>query len=173
MEIKRDAFGTETMISLSNEELERAAKEYLWNTARREVLRQIEDMEEYEDVPASLIDTITADFREKMDGDLYDEQILSTIHKYEKELEEFKPKFKVYSKEVTLTITHEYTIKAKSEEEADQIFEAWSERHARDMVEDMVEQHDLEYEGDWDYGSTYEEEGRNPDYADISEDDIR
>lgn len=173
MEIMRDAFGQATMIKLTAEELERAAKEYLYNTARREVLRQIEDVGEYVDVPADLIDKITMDFREKMDGDLYDEQILATIHKYDKELEEFKPKFKVYSKEVTLTITHEYTIKAKSEEEAEQIFEAWSERHARDMVEDMVEQDGLEYDGDWEYGYIYEEKGRNPDYADISEDDIR
>ena len=67
MEIMRDAFGQTTMIKLTAEELERAAKEYLYNTARREVLRQIEDMEEYQDVPADLIDKITADFREKID----------------------------------------------------------------------------------------------------------
>ena len=79
--------------------------------------------------------------------------------------------WKVFSKEVTLTLTHEYTIKAKNREDADRIFNAWTEtRNGVDTMESDFE--DEIGNGDWDYGYAYEDEYTDPNYADISKEDL-
>lgn len=166
MEIKRTAFGTETTIALTNEELERAAKEYLWNTARREVVRQIDDWEEYENVTADLIDTITSEFREKMDGTTYDETLLAVIHQHDDELEEFKQKFHCFSVRVEQVKSRYYTIRAKDEDEAESILK-WRVENNEDGMSDDFEYEDAEY--DWncidpdDYTSPEDAELRGDD----------
>ena len=127
--------------------------------------------ENYKDIPDELIKKIAKNFRERMDaiaenmGDEFD----AAVAQYEDELEQYKEKWKVFSKNVTLTLEHEFKIVARNDEEAEALFEQWSERHGREMTETLTD--DAEYNGDFDYDSVYEEEGENPEYADIKPED--
>ena len=162
MEITRNILNNDMTINLTSEELERAAMEYLYRTARVEVVRQIEDMEEYKNVPDDLIDVITTEFREKMDGDLRDEMILAAIHQHDEELEEYKQKWKVFSVKVTQTKERWFTVRAKDESDADTLLEEFL-NDSWDKAAEYFEDEDGEYD------SYYLEEDRctDPDDAEI------
>lgn len=150
---------------LTGIELERAFNEYQYTHDKAEVLHQLKDLE-YNDVPDDVVDRIVAKFRGELDGDTFDAMVIGCIENFEDELEEYKRKWKVFSVELTRTLKHEYTIKARDEDEAQRIFERWCEHHENVIASDM---HDEDPEDDT--GFFYEEEGCNPDYADITEEE--
>lgn len=160
-----------TKYELTGIELERCYNEYVETKNKNEVIHQLKDLE-YEDIdgiPEDIISDLASQMQEKLDN-ARDEIILKLIHDNEELLKPYKEKWKVFSKEVTLTLTHEYTIKAKNKEDADRIFESWSENNAYQMTEDLTG--DAQWDGDWDYGYTYEDNCTDPDCADISEEDV-
>ena len=158
-------------IELTGIELEHAYNEYVETKNKNEVIHHLKDLE-YEDIdgiPEDIISDLASQMQEKLNN-ARDEIILKLIHDNEELLKPYKEKYKVYSKEVTLTMTKEYTIKAKSKEDAERIFESWSEHNSDQMTEDLTD--DARWNGDWDYGYTYEDNHTDPDDADISEEDI-
>lgn len=160
-----------TEYELTGIELERCFNEYQSQKDKDLVVHYLRDAE-YEDVdniPEEIIADLASQFRDNIDS-LIDDSMMRIINRNEDSLEEYKEKWKVFSTEVTLTLTHEYTIKARNREEAKQIFESWSENNCDQMEEDLVE--DARYNGDWDYGYMYEDDSTDPDCADISKEDV-
>lgn len=169
MEIKRSILGTDTTITLTAEELEKSWSEYVWEKTKGDIVNQLLDMEEFDDVPDDLIEKIATEFLDDIDGTLRDEVMLKAIHKYDAELEQYKHYYKVFTVEVELRLRKEYTVRAKDEDDAERIFTDWSERHSRQMTEDLCD--DAEYLGDWDVDGYYEDGSYDPDDAEIKEDD--
>lgn len=160
-----------TEYELTGIELERCFNEYQSQKDKDLVVHYLRDAE-YEDVdniPEEIIADLASQFRNNIDS-LIDDSMTRIINRNEDSLEEYKEKWKVFSTEVTLTLTHEYTIKARNREEAKHIFESWSENNCDQMEEDLVE--DARYNGDWDYGYMYEDDSTDPDCADISKEDV-
>lgn len=164
---------------MTDAEMESAFTEYQFQCDVIEVKARLKESGEYEnweEIPCELIEDLARTFRNEMTalmdgmGDGRIPAMESVFKKYERDLEQYKEKYKLFSKEVTLTLTKEYTIKAKSREEADRIFDAWSERNVDRMEADLTE--DMRYDGDWDYGYTYEDDDGDPEYANISEEDV-
>jgi len=154
---------------LTGIELDQATNENLSRHDKAEIRNQLKDLEyNVDDMTEDVIEELAEQFRRSID-DAIDDFVLKTIHANEEKLEQYKIKYKVFSKEVTLTLTHEYTIKAKSKEEAEAIFEQWAESNSYQLSDDLTE--DARWSGDWDYGYTYEEDG-DPDDADIKEEDL-
>lgn len=166
---------------LTGVELERAYLEYQNQSDKAEVTARLKESGEYErwdEIPDEIISQMAEDFRTEMNtiadtmGDGRIPAMESVFRRHKEDLEEYKEKWKVFSKEVTLTLTHEYTIKAKNKEDADRIFGEWSEqsRNIDQMIEDLIE--DARWDGDWDYGYTYEDDSTGFDCVDISEEDV-
>jgi len=164
---------------LTDAEMESAFNEYQFQmdiVTLKARLKESGEYENWEEIPDETICDLARKYREHMNGfaeTMGDNSIPSfeaTVKDYAEILEEYKEKWKVFSKEVTLTLTHEYTIKAKSKEDAERIFESWSEQNPDQMTDDLTE--DARWNGDFDYGYMYEDDSTNPDYADISEEDI-
>ena len=178
MQIKRNILGTDVVIDLTEGEILDAhyeAERYNTREMLNERLMQEENI--IDEIPAELFGKMVDEVMQEKDA--MDENMGSNIFPamnavIEKHKDELKKEeqYKVFSKEVTLTMTHEYTIKAKNKEDAERIFNAWSEsRHGTDqMLCDLTE--DVQYDGDWDYGYCYEDNQCDPDNADISEEDI-
>lgn len=178
---RKIAEGQYVNFELTDAEMESAFYEYQFQMDILTIkarLKESGEYENYEDIPDDIFYDMAKSYREHMNGfaeTMGDNSIPSaeaTIKEFADKLEEYKEKWKVFSKEVTLTMTHEYTIKAKSKEDAERIFDAWTEsRDGIDQMErDLTE--DVSYNGDWDYGFTYEDDSTDPEYADISEEDI-
>lgn len=180
MQIKRNILGTDVVIDLTDGEILDAhyeAERYNTREMLNERLMQEENI--IDEIPPELFRQMVKevmDEKQAMDNNMGSNifpAMNAVIEKHKDELKKEEP-YKVFSKEVTLTMTHEYTIRAKNKEDAERIFEAWSEsRHGIDqMISDLTD--DAQYEGDWDYGSVYEEDASvcDPDNADISEEDI-
>lgn len=168
-EIIINGMSNNTEYELTGIELERAFNEYQSTHDRAEVIHQLRDLEyeDLENIPEDIIADLASQVRERM-NDLMDEVILEIIRKNGEVLEPYKEKWKVFTKKVTLTVDKEYTIKARNEEEADALFERWSERHGSEMLDDLTE--DAEYNGDFDYDDPEEyDEFDDPDNADIVE----
>lgn len=158
-----------TEYELTGVELERAYNEYVEIHDKNEVIHQLKDAEyeDIENIPDDIIADLASQVRERME-EYRDQAILDLIRKNEETLAPYKDKWKVFTKKVTLTVDKEYTIKARNEEEADTLFERWSERHGSEMVDDLME--DAEYNGDFDYDDPEEyDEFGDPDNADIVE----
>ena len=180
MQIKRNILGTDVVIDLTDGELLDAhyeAERYNTREMLNERLLQEENI--IDEIPPELFRQMVKevmDEKQAMDNNMGDNMfpaMNAVIEKHKDELKKEEP-YKVFSKEVTLMLTHEYTIKAKYKEDAERIFEAWSEsRHGMDqMLCDLTE--DVQYNSDWDYGFAYEEDASvcDPDNADISEEDV-
>lgn len=178
MQIKRNILGTDVVIDLTEGEILDAhyeAERYNTQEMLNERLMQEENI--IDEIPPELFRQMVKevmDEKQAMDDNMGDNMfpaMNAVIEKHKDELKKEDP-YKVFSKEVTLTLTHEYTIKAKNKEDAERIFEAWSERrHGIDqMISDFTE--DVQYDGDWDYGCCYEDNMCDPDNAEISEEDI-
>lgn len=164
---------------LTDAEMESAFNEYQFQCdviTIKARLKESGEYENWEEIPDETICDLARKYREHMNGfaeTMGDNSIPSfeaTVKDYAEILEEYKEKWKVFSKEVTLTLTHEYTIKAKSKEDAERIFESWSEQNPDQMTDDLTE--DARWSGDFDYGYMYEDNHTSPDCADISEEDI-
>ena len=159
-----------TEYELTEIELYEATNENLSKHDKAKILNQLNDLEyNVDEIPEEIISDLASQFRTAID-DAIDDFVLQTIRKNEESLEDYKFKWKLFSKEVTLTLTKEYTIKARTQEEANGIFNVWSESNVDQMVDDLTE--DAKWNGEFDYGYTYEEEDGTPDYADISEEDL-
>ena len=155
---------------LTGVELERCFNEYRHTRIADEVRRQLRDGEDEYDVdaiPEHIIGEIASDIEYDLDNDTFDTIVLQNISAYKGKLEQYKCKWKVFSKRVTMTATHEYTIKAKSEADAETIFERWSESNAKQILEDLTE--DADQEAEFEYDCVDEEPDCDPDYADLAE----
>ena len=160
-------------ITLTDSELDDAYLECQHNMDEDAIISYLADSDtEYDEdkIPDELIDKMANELRTGIGNLDWSGVLDSVMENHKAELSEYERRFRVFSKEVTVTITKTYTIKAKDKDDADRIFDAWSESNVRQMEDDMTE--DLHYNGEWDYGWTEEEEDENPDYADISEEDI-
>lgn len=155
---------------LTGVELERCFNEYRHTRIADEVRRQLRDGEDVYDVdaiPEHIIGEIVHDIEYDLDDDTFDTIVLQNISAHKGSLEKYKGTWKVFSKRVTMTATHEYTIKAKSEADAEDIFERWSESNAKQILADLTEYADTEAE--FEYDCVDEEPSCDPDYADIEE----
>ena len=167
MKISREVMGNSMDIVLTEAEIDRIFNEELARRNKNELISMLEDKgyEAIEDIPDSLIDAMIRKFDEDDDHEMVWGNV---IEYFDEELAEYREKWKVFTKKVTLTVDKEYTIKARNEEEADALFERWSERHGSEMVDDLME--DAEYNGDFDYDDPEEyDEFGDPDNADIVE----
>ena len=166
-EIIINGMSNNTEYELTGIELERCFNEYQSTKDRSEVVHQLKDLEyeDLENIPEDIIADLASQFRETMDN-LMDDVVLEVIRKNEEILEPYKEKWKVFTKTVHVEADKEYTIKARSESEANEIWEKWSECHGRQITNDMCEE--IEYNGDWDWNYDMEEdEYGDPDDADI------
>lgn len=162
---------------LTGVELERAFHEYQNIADKKEVTARLKESGEYErwdEIPDEIISQMAEDFRTEMDtiadtmGDGRIPAMESVFNRHKEDLEEYKEAWKVFSREVTLTLTRDYTIRAKTKEQADAIFERWAENHEDEFISDMEEEIPG---GDWDYGMAWEEDDTDPDDADIREEE--
>ena len=170
-EIIINGMSNNTEYELTGIELERCFNEYQSTHDRSEVVHQLKDLEyeDLENIPEDIIADLASQVREKMDS-LMDEVVLKVIRENEEVLEPYKEKWKVFTKTIHVEATKDYTIKARNESEADAIWEKWSERHGRQITDDMNEE--VQYNGDWDWDYGMEEdEYCDPDDADISEEE--
>ena len=158
---------------LTGVELERAFHEYQNIADKNEVTARLKESGEYErweEIPDEIISQMAEDFRTEMDtiadtmGDGRIPAMESVFNKHKEELEEYKEKWKVFSREVTLTLTRTYTIRAETHGQADAIFEEWAENHEDILISDMEAEIPS---GDWDYGTIWEDDDTLPEYADI------
>ena len=170
-EIIINGMSNNTEYELTGIELERCFNEYQSTKDRSEVVHQLKDLEyeDLENIPEDIIADLASQVREKMNN-LMDEVVLEVIRRNEEILEPYKQKWKVFTKTIHVEADKEYTIKARSESEANEIWEKWSERYGRQITNDMCEE--IEYNGDWDWDYDMDEdEYCDPDDADIKEDD--
>lgn len=171
-EIIINGMSNNTEYELTGIELERCFNEYQSTHDRDEVVHQLKDLEyeDLENIPEDIIADLASQVRDKLNN-LMDEVVLEVVRKNEETLEPYKQKWKVFTKTIHVEADKEYTIKARSEYEANEIWEKWSERHGRQITEDMNEE--IEYNGDWDWDyDMSEDEYGDPDDADISEEDV-
>ena len=177
MKIMREIMGQSITIELTAEEMAKIAEEVRTNEDKTYIKAWLTEngYENADEIPKSLMDEVIEKFqseRKGLDESMGTNQIPaveSAVRYFAEELSEYKEKWKVYSKTVTLTMTKEYTIRARNEDEANNIFDNWSENHSSSMVDDLTE--DVEFNGEWDYGDAYEEDS-DPDHADITEEDV-
>ena len=171
-EIIINGMSNNTEYELTGVELERCFNEYQSTHDRNEVVHQLKDLEyeDLENIPEDIIADLASQFREKMDN-LMDDVALDVIRNNEEVLEQYKQKWKVFTKTIHVEAEKSYAIKARSESEAETIWEQWSEQHGDRITEDMYEE--VQYNGDWDWDYDMDEdEYGDPDDADISGDDV-
>ena len=149
---------------LTGIELERAFNEYQSTHDKAEIVHHLTDME-YKDVPDEMIDDLASQFRTAIDNDM-DDYVLKIIHNNEEILEEYKDKWKVFTVKVTQTKDRWFTIRAKDEQEADNLIANYLEENWRE-AEDYFEDEDAEYD------TYYMEEDHctDPDDAEVKGDD--
>lgn len=154
-------------ITLTGIEMER-----IYNVVKRQkdeskVLTSLAERgyENWEEIPEALLDALVDVYQENED-DGKTSAINAVIAKHGEELEPYKEKWKLYEIEVTQTRRRTWSVRAKSDESADRIFEEWRETHIREFDFEMEDSEIV----DEDIESAYETEG-NPDYADITEEE--
>lgn len=149
---------------LTGIELDRASNENLSKHDKAEIIHQLTDLE-YKNVPDEVIDDLANQFRTMID-DAIDDFILKVIHNNEEMLEEYKDKWKVFTVKVTQTKDRWFTIRAKDEQEADNLIANYLEENWRE-AEDYFEDEDAEYD------TYYMEEDHytDPDDAEVKGDD--
>lgn len=165
--IRREIMGNFVNLELTDEEIQEIFDAELARRNKNELISMLEatGYKAIEDIPESLIADMIRKFNEDDDNEA---KWRGVIEYFAEELAEFKEKWKVFTKKVTMTVEKEYTIKARNAEEADKLFEAWSEKHSSEMVYDLTE--DAEYNGEYDYEDAEEsDEYGDPDYSDIVE----
>lgn len=168
-EININGVSTPVEYDLTGIELERCFNEIQHRKDWDTVIAQLEKQgyEDIDGIPEATIEELTTQLRDKANT-MMEDFAEHVIEVNEDELKPYKEKWKVYSKEVTLTLTKTYTVRAKNEEDADRIFDEWSENHGGTIENELFEEI---YNGDWDIGDAEEEDDTLPDYADIMEDD--
>ena len=172
--IFRNIMGNDVPITLTEEEMDMIYNDVQFEYDKIEVKARLSESEtkyNVDDIPDDLIERMAKEFRERMGniaetmGDGRIPAMENTFETFSKELEEYVQKWRVFRKKVTMTVEHDYTIRAKDEDDAENIFQMWSERNSRTIIGDLTE--DAEYDGDFDYGWVEEDDETEPDYADI------
>lgn len=163
---------TPVTYELTGIELEQAYNEYRHTKINNEICQNLEAREEgyvIEDIPEDLMEKIIRDVIHDLDDGALNATVASNINAYKGELEQYKKRWKAYSVKVTATVTHEYTVRAEDEDDAERIFAEWSEHHsdemARDLSDDLVDEvSSVDIETDY----PDEEPDFDPDNADIT-----
>lgn len=162
-----------TEYQLSADELEQAHFEYLRNTLAAEVRRQLEDNEDkhyiVDAIPEDLMNKIVSNAIDSIGGNSFDEHVIDAINNFKEELEQYNNKWKAYSIRLSATVTHEYTIRAEDEADAERIFNNWLEGHDAVVVRDLttdIEDDYINVSMETDFPD--EEPDLDPDNADIT-----
>ena len=169
MQIKRMILGTEITIDLTDGEILDAHYEAERYNAR-EMLNEHLMQEDWivDEIPAKLfgkmVDEVMQE-KESMDNNMGDNifpAMNAVIEKHKDELRKEEP-WGLFEIECTQTRKVTWTIRAKSDDDAERIFEEWREHHIREYDDAFA---DAEVD-DEEIDSAYACEG-NPDYADIT-----
>ena len=167
MKIKRNILGAEIEIELTADEVRSAYDAHQYELDEQEVNDALMTTCEYDDIPADVLKELTQMYRMRM-NDAGAPNAFSMANKIIEEnrilLNPYKKKeeWKVYEIEVTQTRKKTWTVRARNDEQAEEIFEEWRESHIREFDYEMS---DAEID-DEETGSAYECEG-DPEYADI------
>ena len=173
MQIKRNFLGNEVVIDLTEGEILDAhyeAERYNAREMLNERLMQEENI--IDEIPAELfgkmVDEVMQE-KEAIDSNMGSNifpAMEAVIEKHRDELKKEEP-WELFEIEVTQTRVARWTIRAKSAEHADQIFEPWREKNTREY-DDTLADSDID---DDDIGSAYACEG-DPNYADINGEEV-
>ena len=168
MQIKRNILGTDVTIDLTEGEILDAAYEadrYDTRELLNERLMQEENI--IDDIPAELfgkmVDEVMKE-KEVMDSNMGSNifpAMDAVIAKHKDELRKEEP-WGLFEIECTQTRKVTWTIRAKSDDDAERIFTEWREHHTREYDDAFI---DAEIDDD-NIDSAYACEG-NPEYADI------
>lgn len=167
---------TNVEYELTGIELERCYNEYVNQEEKNAIVNRLDEdkFEGIMDIPDDLIQRMAEKYHKFLDeysADTKSAAMNDVLEKFGAELEPYKEKWKVFTKTIRVEATKDYTIKARNESEADEIWEKWAERHESQITDDMNEE--IQYNGDWDYDYYMDEdEYCDPDDADISEEDV-
>lgn len=166
-----------TEFELNETELALAYQEYQSIADKCEVTARLQEMgyEKYDEVPEELIAELAGQFRQEMDtisytmGDGRIPAMESVFKKNAEKLEEYKTRWRVFSKTINVTVFKTYYIKAKSEIEAETLFDKWRDQNVDSMCNDFAGL--IDYDGEWDEDSVEEATWMDPEDADIKEDE--
>lgn len=170
--ITRNIMGNDITINLTEEEIRYISNDFQIENDKAEVISRLENSDtEYEidDIPEELIENIAKDFRKRIESS-EETKMDESFRIFYEQLEQYERKDKIFTVTVQLSMETEYKIRAKDEDEAEQIFTAWSERNSSQMTEDLTE--DAEYVGRWDIDGYYEDYSYDLEDADITREDV-
>lgn len=168
MQIKRNILGTDVVIDLTDGEILDAhyeAERYNTQEMLNERLMQEENI--IDEIPPELFRQMVKevmDEKQAMDNNMGDNMfpaMNAVIEKHKDELKKEEP-WGLFEIECTQTRKVAWTIRAKSDDDAERIFEEWREHHIREY-DDAFADADVDEE---EIDSAYACEG-NPEYADI------
>lgn len=154
---------------LTGIELERCYNEYVNREEKNAIVNRL-DEDEFEgimDIPDDLIQRMAEKYHKFLDeysANVKSAAMNDVLEKFGAELEPYKEKWKVFSREVTQTKTRTYTIRAKNSADADQIFDEWFDHHG-DVVDSDFDDEIPEFDFGW---LEEEEDWDDPDNADIT-----
>ena len=171
MKIKREILGQTIEIELTLTEVADAYEEAR-KSQIRDMLNDQLSLNLYHDIPEETFEKLVDECNEEwyeIDADLgYNiyPAVKAVIEKNKGSLSRYKDEpYKMYEIEGYYHKSITYTVKAKSEEDAERIFGQWKERNIEQLDMDIA---DIDGELDWNFP---EECDGNPDYADIEEDE--
>lgn len=168
MQIKRNILGTDVVIDLTDGEILDAhyeAERYNTQEMLNERLMQEENI--IDEIPPELFRQMVKevmDEKQAMDNNMGDNMfpaMNAVIEKHKDELRKEEP-WGLFEIECTQTRKVTWTIRAKSDDDAERIFEEWREHHLREYDDAFADADVYDEEID----SAYACEG-NPEYADI------
>lgn len=168
MQIKRNILGTDVVIDLTEGEILDAhyeAERYNTREMLNERLMQEENI--IDEIPAELFGKMVDEVMQEKDamdenmGSNIFPAMTAVIEKHKDELKKEEP-WGLFEIECTQTRKVAWTIRAKSDDDAERIFEEWREHHIREY-DDAFADADVD---DEEIDSAYACEG-NPEYADI------
>lgn len=172
MKITRNICGTDVEIELTMSELCEAFDEVRrYNTYEMLNERLMQEEGIKDEIPDELFEQMVKEVMEEQEG--FDEHMGSNIfpamnaviEKHKDELKKEEP-WGLFEIECTQTRKVAWTIRAKSDDDAERIFEEWREHHIREY-DDAFADADVD---DEEIDSAYACEG-NPEYADIIEEE--
>jgi hypothetical protein len=168
MQIKRNILGTDVVIDLTEGEILDAHYEVeRYNTQEMLNERLMQEENIIDEIPPELLRQMVKEVmieKDTMDSNMGSNifpAMNAVIEKHKDELKKEEP-WGLFEIECTQTRKVTWTIRAKSDDDAERIFEEWREHHIReyDMAFEDAEVSDEEID------SAYACEG-NPEYADI------
>ena len=171
MKIKREILGQTIEIELTAIEVGDAYEEAR-KSQIRETLNDRLSLDRYHDIPAEVFEKLVHEANEEwygIDADTVSNiypAVCAVIERNEEFLAQYKDKpYKLFEFEGYYHKCIRYTVKAKSEEDAERIFSRWRDYNTHQLDNDIA---DIDGEIDWNFPEECE---GNPDYADIEEDE--